>query len=233
MMERIAVVADIHANIHALQVFMDHINKECEVSKILNVGDFLQIGPNPVEVFDIVMNDKRFITIMGNNEHVLFNRELMKFPKEEVEHQDWVINQLGKERMDKLEKLPFKKIINIKNKKILMLHSRINSIIEFPLLYEKKSLEEFIDDYDEDVDYVLIGHTHLPLYATNWSLKNILNPGAFGCGKDGIVKFIIMEIDNELVNITYKQLKYDKQKVVDDFKRNNVPYGEKFCEIFY
>lgn len=232
-MERIAVVADIHANIHALQVFMDHINKECEVSKILNVGDFLQIGPNAVEVFDIVMNDKRFINIMGNNEHVLFNRKLMEFPKDEVEHQDWVINQLGKERMDKLEKLPFKRIINIKNKKILMLHTRINSIIEFPLLYEKKSLEEFIDDYDEDVDYVLIGHTHLPLYATNWSLKNILNPGAFGCGKDGIVKFIIMEIDNELVNITYKQLKYDKQKVIDDFKRNNVPYGEKFCEIFY
>lgn len=232
-MERIAVVADIHANIHALQVFMDHINKECEVSKILNLGDFLQIGPNPVEVFDIVMNDKRFINIMGNNELVLFNRELMKFPKEEVEHQDWVINKLGEERMDKLEKLPFKRIINIKNKKILMLHSRINSIIEFPILYEKKSLEEFIGDYDEDVDYVLIGHTHLPLYATNWSLKNILNPGAFGCGKDGIVKFIIMEIDNELVNITYKQLRYDKQKVVDDFKRNNVPYGEKFCEIFY
>ncbi|ERK30754.1 metallophosphoesterase family protein [Clostridium intestinale] len=232
-MERIAVVADIHANIHALQIFMDHINKECEVSKILNVGDFLQIGPNPVEVFDIVMNDKRFINIMGNNEHVLFNRKLMEFPKDEVEHQDWVINQLGKERMDKLEKLPFKRIIDIKNKKILMLHSRINSIIEFPLLYEKKSLEKFIDDYDEDVDYVLIGHTHLPLYATNWSLKNILNPGAFGCGKDGIVKFIIMEIDNELVNITYKQLKYDKQKVIDDFKRNNVPYGEKFCEIFY
>ncbi|WP_286907299.1 metallophosphoesterase family protein [Clostridium sp. UBA1652] len=232
-MERIAVVADIHANIHALQVFMDHINKDCEVSKILNVGDFLQIGPNPVEVFDIIMNDKRFINIMGNNEHVLFNRELMKFPKGEVDHQDWVIHKLGEERMNKLEKLPFKRIINIKNKKILMLHSRINSIIEFPLLYEKKSLEEFIDDYDEDVDYGLIGHTHLPLYATNWSLKNILNPGAFGCGKDGIVKFIIMEIDNELVNITYKQLKYDKQKVVDDFKTNKVPYGEKFCEIFY
>lgn len=232
-MERIAVVADIHANIHALQVFMDHINKECQVSKILNVGDFLQIGPNPVEVFDIVMNDKRFINIMGNNEHVLFNRKLMEFPKEEVEHQDWVIQMLGKERMDKLEKLPFKRIINIENKKILMLHTRINSIIGFPLLYQKKSLEEFINDYNEDVDYVLIGHTHLPLYATNWSLKNILNPGAFGCGKDGIVKFIIMEIDNEIVNITYKQLKYDKQKVVDDFRKHEVPYGEKFCEIFY
>lgn len=85
-MERIAVVADIHANIHALQVFLNYIDKECKVTKILNVGDFLQIGPNPVEVFDIVMNDKRFINIMGNNEYVLFNRKLMKFPKDEVKH---------------------------------------------------------------------------------------------------------------------------------------------------
>jgi putative phosphoesterase len=232
-MERIAVVADIHANIHALQVFLNYIDKECKVSNILNVGDFLQIGPNPVKVFDIVMNDKRFINIMGNNEHVLFNRELMKFPKDEVKHQDWVIKQLGQKRMEMLEKLPFKRIINIENKRFLMLHSRINNIISFPLLYEKKSLEEFIDDYNEDVDYVLIGHTHLPLYATNWSLKNILNPGAFGCGKDGIVKFIVMEIDNEIVNITYKQLKYDKEKVIEDFRKNDVPYGDKFIEIFY
>lgn len=232
-MERIAVVADIHANIHALQVFLNYIDRECKVSKILNGGDFLEIGPNPVEVFDIVMNDKRFINIMGNNEHVLFNRELMKFPKDEVKHQDWVIKQLGQERMEMLEKLPFKRIINIENKRFLMLHSRINNIISFPLLYEKKSLEEFIDDYNHDVDYVLIGHTHLPLYATNWSLKNILNPGAFGCGNDGIVKFIIMEIDNEIVNITYKQLKYNKEKLIEDFEKNHVPYGNKFVEIFY
>lgn len=135
--------------------------------------------------------------------------------------------------MERLERLHFKRVINIEDKRFLMLHTRINSIISFPLLYEKKSLEEFIDDYNEDVDYVLIGHTHLPLYATNWSFKNILNPGAFGCGKDGIVKFIVMEIDNEIVNITYKQLKYDKEKVVEDFRNNDVPYGNKFIEIFY
>jgi predicted phosphodiesterase len=232
-MERIAIVADIHANIHALKVFLNHIDNECKVSKILNVGDFLQIGPNPVEVFDIVMKDQRFINIMGNNEYALFDRKLMEFAKDEVLHQEWVINELGKERMKALEKLPFKKIINIGNKKILMLHSRLNSIIDFPLLYEKKSLEEFIEDYNEPVDYVLIGHTHLPLYVTNWSKKNILNPGVFGCGGDGIVKFIIMEVEDETININFKQLKYNKQKVIEDFRKNAVPYGEKFIEIFY
>lgn len=233
MMERIAVVADVHANIHALSSFMNYINEECKVSKILNVGDFLQIGPNPVDVFDIIMSDKRFINIMGNNEHVLFNRALMEFKKNEVEHQEWVISQLGADRMEQLKNLPFKKIIEVENKRFLLLHTRPNSIIEFPLLYEKGTLEEFVADYDEEVDYVLIGHTHFPLYAVHWNWKPILNPGSLGCGKDGTAKFIIIEIEDGLVNITYKQVRYDKSRVIDDYKKNVVPYGNEFIDIFY
>lgn len=92
-------------------------------------------------------------------------------------------------------------------------------------MYEKKTLEEFIADYDANVDYVLIGHTHFSLYAVHWNWKPILNPGSLGCGKDGIAKFIIAEIDDGLVNITYKQLKYNKEKVIQDYKKNYVPYG--------
>ncbi len=36
-MERIAIVSDIHGNIHALNVFMDYINQDCTVSKVLNL----------------------------------------------------------------------------------------------------------------------------------------------------------------------------------------------------
>ncbi|HAG43722.1 MAG TPA: phosphodiesterase, partial [Clostridium sp.] len=66
--EKVIVVADIHANIHALNVFLDYLKNENEdIKYILNLGDFIQEGPNPAEVFDIVMNDKRFINILGNN----------------------------------------------------------------------------------------------------------------------------------------------------------------------
>ena len=58
-----------------------------------------------------------------------------------------------------------------------------------------------------------------PLHAVNWNWKSILNPGSLGCGKDGIAKFVIAEIDDELVNITYKQLKYNKEKVIHDCKK--------------
>ena len=65
---RVAVISDIHANIHALEVFMNYLNARPEIEVVLNLGDFLQLGPNPAEVFDVVAEDKRFINILGNNE---------------------------------------------------------------------------------------------------------------------------------------------------------------------
>lgn len=232
-MKRIAVVSDIHANIYALQKFLNYIHEERDISTILNLGDFLQIGPNPKEVFDIIMNDQRFINVLGNNENVLFNRNLMRFEESEIKHQDWVINQLGNDRIEQLKKLDKKKIIEIENKIILMLHSRINSVIEFPLLYEHKPLEDFVADYNENVDYVLIGHTHFPLYAVHWNWKPILNPGSLGCGRDGIIKFIIIEIEGKAVNVNYKQLEYDKTNVINDYHKFEVPFRDKFIERFF
>jgi putative phosphoesterase len=232
-MERIALVSDIHSNVHALEVFMNYIDNKSKVSLILNMGDFIQIGPNPVEVYDIIMNDSRFINIMGNGEYMFFDKEIMKRYEKESRHQDWVINQLGNDRMERLKQVPLQRIVEIEDKKFLMVHTRINSVIEFPLLYEKKTLEEFVADYDEDVDYVLIGHTHFPLYAVHWNWKPILNPGSLGCSKEGIARFAIVELDDGLVNITYKQLKYDKEKVIRDYRMNSVPYSEKFIDMFY
>ena len=60
MIEKIAIVADIHANKYALDKFLDYIDKE-HIECILNIGDFVQIGPNPYEVSTKVLNDNRFI----------------------------------------------------------------------------------------------------------------------------------------------------------------------------
>lgn len=232
-MERIAIVSDIHSNINALEVFMKYTNNECNVSQILNLGDFIQIGPNPLEVYDIIMNDSRFINVLGNSEYMFFDKEIMKRYGKESEHRDWVISKLGNGRLERLKQVPLQRMIEISGKRFLMVHSRVTSVVDFPLLYEKKSLEEFIADYDIDVDYVLIGHTHFPLHAVHWNWKPILNPGSLGCGKDGIARFIIIEIEDEIVNITYKQLKYNKERVIHDYEKNLVPYAERFIEMFY
>jgi len=59
--KKIAIISDIKANKHALEAFIEYIDKDKEIEYVLNLGNFIQDGPNPCEVFDTIMKDKRFI----------------------------------------------------------------------------------------------------------------------------------------------------------------------------
>lgn len=232
-MERIAIVSDIHANLPALRAFMNYIDTECKVSKVLNLGDFVQIGPNPTEVFDLVMNDSSFMNIMGNSEYMFFDEKTKKHYEMESEHQDWVLNQLGEERLKQLQELPLQRIVEIEEKKFFMIHARMNSVMDTPLLYDKKTFEEFIFDYNVDADYICFGHTHLPLYTVYWNNRPVINPGAIGVGKDGVIRFAIIEVNHGLVDFTFKQLRYDKEHVIRDYQEKCVPCRDDFIRKFY
>ncbi len=232
-MERIALISDIHANLHALNQFLNYVNQKCPVSKILNMGDFIQIGPNPAEVFDLVTHDERFVNIQGNSEAMYFNDNLREQYRNEAAHQAWTAKQLGTERMEKLRQFPLTTTVEVGGKKFLMVHARPERPADTPLLYSGHTFPEFLADYGTEADCVLIGHTHLPLYAIHWNNRPILNPGSIGCGKDGIARFIIIELDNGQMDIAYKHLRYPKEKVLRDYEQNHVPCREKFIAMFY
>jgi len=166
---KLAIISDIHANKYALEGFLKYIDDNFQVDKILNLGDFVSIGPHPREVAQLVLTDKRFENIIGNNEMILLNKRKEDWFEGVGPHRDWVENQLSPELIGKIAKTPISKTLTINNKKILMIHSHFydipgRSIQDNLLLYQGKSMEEFINDYPEDVDIVLVGHSHEQLY---------------------------------------------------------------------
>lgn len=229
-MKKIAVVADIHANRYALEEFMKYINKE-NIEIILNMGDFVQIGPNPFEVSEIILKDKRFINILGNNEISLFNID-NKEKKEEINHRKWTKQQLHK-NFETIKSIPQKRIINIDGKNILMIHSRKNNITDMPLIYTE-NIDKFTNDYNEfESDIVLFGHTHEKLYIEH-NNKLFINPGSLGCSKVGTVDFAILEMNNrQISNCIFKSLEYDKSKLIKDYSENLVPDREFIMKTFY
>ena len=70
--DKVAIVSDIHANINALYTFIDYLNKH-SIERVFNLGDFISGGSHPCEVFDLIMNDKRFINIRGYAEESIYN----------------------------------------------------------------------------------------------------------------------------------------------------------------
>lgn len=229
MIEKIAVVADIHANKYALEKFLHYIDNE-NIKCVLNLGDFVQIGPNPYEVSSTVLNDKRFINILGNNETSLFEIDETQ-KNEEILHRIWTKRQMH-ENYEKIKSIPRIYILNKGNLNILMIHSRKEDINDMPLIYTN-NIDEFANDYEEfNSDIVLFGHTHEKLYI-EYEKKIFINPGSLGFSKNGTADFAIISIDeNKIIECDFLSLKYDKNSLLKDYDKNNVPDKEYILKNF-
>ena len=61
---KLAIISDIHANKYALDGFLQYNEENFQADKILNLGDFISIGPNPKEEAQTIFTDKRFENII-------------------------------------------------------------------------------------------------------------------------------------------------------------------------
>ncbi|MFW9865098.1 MAG: metallophosphoesterase family protein [Candidatus Thorarchaeota archaeon] len=230
-------MADIHANIYALDCFLQYNEDNFQADKILNLGDFVSIGPHPKEVAQIVFNDKRFENIIGNNEMIVLGKRKNEWRRDSMPHHEWIAKQLGKDYIEKIENTPTSKYLDLNGKKLLMLHSHFydtpgRTIQDNLLIYEGKTLKEFIEDYPNDVDIVVVGHSHLQLYIT-WKGKKVINPGSISITWKPITSFCLMEISDTIFNITFKNIPYDFSNLRKDYEENKVVAKDFLIKYFY
>ena len=234
---KLAIISDIHANKYALNSFLQYDEENFQADKILNLGDFISIGPNPKEVVQTIFTDKRFENISGNNEMIVLGKRKDEWQREKMAHHEWIAKYIGKELLEKIEETPTSKILDINDKKVLMLHSHFyntpgRTIQDNLLIYQEKTLEEFVNDYPKDVDIVLVGHSHLQLYLI-WKGKHIINPGSISITWKPISSFCLLEIDDNGLNVDFKNIPYDFSKLKEDYQHNNVVAKEWLIKYFY
>ena len=234
---KLAIISDIHANKYALNSFLQYDEENFQAEKILNLGDFVSIGPNPKEVLQTIFTDKRFENIIGNNEIIVLGKRKTEWRREKMPHHEWIADHIGKDLLEKIEKTPITKTLDINGKKLLMLHSHFydtpgRTFMDNLLIYQGKTLEEFIDDYPQDVDIVLVGHSHLQLYVS-WKSKKIINPGSISITWKPTTSFCLLEIDDTSINVEFKNIPYDFSKLKEDYKQNNVAAKEMLIKYFY
>lgn len=233
-MSQICVISGIHSNIHALKFLLEYINKHYDVKYILNLGDFLQYGPNPCEVFDLVINDKRFINIIGNKELELINNNFgdgLTFDGEEM-HEAWTLNKLGTERISVLKKLPLSKSIEICGKKIFMLHLNC----KFDIFSTQTNLVKIITDNSLETfseqdkvliinehDFLLMDDDHSQSFDTSNSCT-VIKPGAVSSLNDKNISFSIININEKDNDVIFKKISHDSYyDTINECIRNKVP----------
>ena len=66
-MARVAIIADIHGNLEALEAVLGDIDRQRNISKIYSLGDNVGYGPKPVEVLER-LEGREIRSLIGNHE---------------------------------------------------------------------------------------------------------------------------------------------------------------------
>ena len=201
---RTAVISDIHANLEALLVVLDHI-KSNNVDRIICLGDILGYGPNPVECVDLIAERCEW-SLMGNHDFgVLYEPTNFNLAAEQAAY--WTRAQFESDadpkRCEKRWEFLGRLRVRTAFDHVLCVHGTPRRPINEYLFPEDaiNSPVKMQQIFERVERYCLVGHTHVPgvftdepdfyppddldgVYKLNDHEKAIINPGSVGQPRD-------------------------------------------------
>lgn len=220
---RIAVLADIHSNLPALEAVQADLHLAAPDMALL-VGDQVNRCPWPNEVMDLI-DAEGWPAIMGNHELMVKILGTSAAPvsfenRERFADLWWTKAQLTPAHMAQLHALPAeRRIESAGGPTILMLHGLKDNPFEgFTTELSDAQIAAKLDGIDEPV--VLSAHTHAPL-ARAVASKHVFNPGSVGMPYNGDPRAQYLLLDGNGVSWqpTFRQVDYDRSLVREAFDR--------------
>lgn len=218
---RLAIIADIHSNLEALQAVVSSC-KSKDIQEFLCVGDIVGYGTNPNECIEII-KDLKAESICGNHEWAVLEKCDIKYFNKTAQHAViWTRRNISSEGLEYLDNLD----LIFKNEDLILVHGSLNTPDEFYYLTDKLDAFDTFSLMDRNVCF--IGHTHKPQifdYKENSinvsSVQNlnidkehkyIINVGSVGQPRDGIPDASYCIYDTDLNEIEIIRESYDVKK---------------------
>lgn len=85
---------------------------------------------------------------------------------------------------------------------------------------------------DNDADIVCFGHHHV-LHHFKSSERTYLNPGALGCNSKPVAPYAILNVKDNSVDCTVKEVQYDNREFLLNYERLDVPARNSLIRIFH
>lgn len=220
-MKNILILSDIHSNWEALKTILNDENYDL----IMCAGDLVDFGPCPKEVVDFFRISNCF-SVMGNHDWAVISgndpgstNEIWKSICMKSAH--YTKNVLGADNICYIKHLPFEKYIDIEGTRFYIVHAAPSNHL-YKYIEPSASIEELEKEFNEiDADYIIIGHTHLPMIR---KIKKslIINPGSVGQPKDGNpdASYAIFS-DN---GVLLKRKSYDIEKIISSYSK--LPFND-------
>jgi predicted phosphodiesterase len=192
---RLAVLADIHSNLIALQAVLDDLRRDGGVNGIIVAGDSLGSGPYPAETLALLraLPEPRRI-IRGNREEYLLTHRDDPHLGHQWATLRWMLTRLSPDDLEDVAGWPDQCVVAMPGTApVRVVHGSPRSVSEEMLpddeavlaLYRRSgmlsstplSAGEMLAGIDEAV--LICGHTHLPWQCAEGD-RLVLNPGSVG-----------------------------------------------------
>ncbi|WP_099191868.1 metallophosphoesterase family protein [Tepidibacter mesophilus] len=228
---KIAVIADVHSNIYALEKVVNDI-KAKNLDLTICVGDLVGYATFPNEVINLIRREN-ILTVMGNYDDAVGNIRFIcgcdypdpKDAENATKSLMYSIENTNEENKEFLANLPKEMTLTFEGKTIKFVHGSPRKLNEY-LKEDSKEAEEVMEEFNEDI--LVCGHTHKPYYKM-YGDKMLVNSGSVGKSKTGSpdANYVIIDIKNENVEIV--QVAYDFEKTAKAIEESVLP--NEFAEI--
>jgi len=212
---KILIVSDIHANWPALSAVV----ASEPYDRLICLGDLVDYGPHPRPCLEYIRQHADWV-IRGNHDNALgFDVDCGcrgDFRELSVSTRAWHRTLVHEDDLTFLRNLPLHHEITLDGYRFYLGHAAPHDDL-FTYL-TPATLPAAIADVQ--ADFLLLGHTHLPLHQRLGNLT-VVNPGSVGLPRDsgGKANYAVYEQGE----ITLKQVTYDVEATITDLQRGPLP----------
>ena len=228
---RYAVIADIHANLEALEVVLAD-TKEQKCTHYCCVGDVVGYNANPKECLEIVRSMGMPVVKGNHDEYCSSEDDLEGFNPHAAEAVNWTRRQLSKEDRQWLRDLKYVRLVA----SFSMVHATLDGPQRWGYVFDKLAAAASFTYQNTAVCF--FGHTHVPVAFVRDSMvrggtyskfrvepgkKYFVNVGAVGQPRDGNPKSGYVVYDLTEGTIELRRLDYDIPKAQKKIMEAGLP----------
>ena len=215
-----AIIADIHANLEALEVVLDDTRKE-KCTHYACLGDVVGYNANPKECLDIIRNMGMPCVKGNHDEYCSIETDLEGFNPHAAEAVNWTRQQLTKEDRQWLNDLKYLRLVA----NFTIVHATLDGPQRWGYVFDKLAAAASFTYQNTSICF--FGHTHVPVAFIRDSVvrggtyskfkvepgrKYFVNVGSVGQSRDNVAKATYVIYDMDEGSIELRRLDYDIPK---------------------
>ncbi|HEX9908418.1 MAG TPA: metallophosphoesterase family protein [Thermoplasmata archaeon] len=199
---RIALVADIHSNLQALEAVSEKIAR-AGADITLCAGDIVGYGANPNECCRIAKAMAQR-SVAGNHDLAALTKDTSSFNPFAARAALWTADQLKHEEQAYLRSLNVAEKVEFRGIGIAIHHGSPSSVDEY--VFEDGATQDLMELAKAQV--LVLGHTHVP-FVREYKGGMIVNPGSVGQPRDGNRRASFAVLDLDEMRCTIERVDYD------------------------